>query len=241
MRVGMFDSGIGGLTILNQFLKIHPNNEYIYYGDTKNMPYGSKSKEELLNIGRNVINFLISKKVDIIIVACGTLSSNVYEELKKEYNIPIYDIIRPVIEELKETNIKRVLLLGTEKTIESKKFENKIKNAGIHVDAKACPKFAPILEGKVKDDINIVIQDYLYDYKGMNLDCIIPGCTHYHLLNKEISDYMEVKTLNIGEILTRRIPIKYSISGLELYFNVVTSETEKNINNIIGDCEIKKP
>lgn len=239
MRVGMFDSGIGGLTILKEFIKIHPFNEYIYYGDTINMPYGEKNKEELMNISREIINFLITKDVDIIIIACGTLASNIYKEIKKEYKIPIYDIIKPTIEELKENDIKRVLLLGTEKTIESKLFENKLKNINIHVDAKACPKFAPILEGKIKEDINLVLQDYLYDYKGMNLDCIVPACTHYNLIKDEMEKYMGIEVLNIGEILTRRIPIKYSISGLKIYFSLINKEIVDNVKSIIGECEIK--
>ena len=82
MRVGMFDSGIGGLTVLNSFLKYHPNNEYIYYGDTLNVPYGTKTKEELFELSTKIIRFLENKNVDIIVIACGTVSSNIYEKLK---------------------------------------------------------------------------------------------------------------------------------------------------------------
>ena len=97
MRIGLFDSGVGGLTVLKTLINKYPNNEYIYYGDTLNVPYGNKSKEELLKLSRHNIEFLLSKKVDMIIIACGTVSSNCLTELKKEYRIPIYSIIEPTI------------------------------------------------------------------------------------------------------------------------------------------------
>ena len=95
MRVGLFDSGIGGLTVLKTLKEKYPHNDYIYYGDTLNIPYGNKSKEELLKLSKNNIEFLLNKKVDIIIIACGTISSIFINELIKLYNIPIYSIINP--------------------------------------------------------------------------------------------------------------------------------------------------
>ena len=97
MRIGMFDSGVGGLTVLKSFIKYHPNNEYFYYGDTLNVPYGDKTKEELIELSKKIIKYLENKKVDIIIIACGTISSNVYDDLTKITNIPIYSIIKETI------------------------------------------------------------------------------------------------------------------------------------------------
>ena len=93
MRVGLFDSGIGGITVLKEMLKYHPNNEYFYYGDTLNVPYGDKTIEELYNCVEKIIDYLKEKKVDIIIIACGTVSANLYDRLKKEIDIPIYSSI----------------------------------------------------------------------------------------------------------------------------------------------------
>ena len=104
MRVGVFDSGIGGLTVLKKIYKHYPNNEYIYFGDTLNLPYGNKTKEELNNLSSLEIEFLLSKKVDMIIIACGTVSSNCIDYLKNKYNIPIYDIISPTISYLNNSD-----------------------------------------------------------------------------------------------------------------------------------------
>ena len=92
MRIGVFDSGIGGLTVLKKLIKKYPNNEYIYYGDTKNIPFGDKSLDELKFISSNIIEFLISKKVDVIVIACGTVSSNLAEYLRNKYSIPIFHL-----------------------------------------------------------------------------------------------------------------------------------------------------
>ena len=102
MKIGMFDSGLGGLTVLKEFIKKYPNNTYIYYGDTKNLPYGTKSKQELIKLVTKIISFFEKKQIDIIIVACGTISSTCLDEIKKMTNIPVYDIISPTIEYLNE-------------------------------------------------------------------------------------------------------------------------------------------
>jgi len=104
MKVGIFDSGIGGLTVLKNLYKHYPNNEYIYFGDTLNLPYGTKTKEELKKLASNDVDFLLDKNVDIIIIACGTVSSNCINYLNHKYNIPIYDIISPTINYLNNSN-----------------------------------------------------------------------------------------------------------------------------------------
>ena len=111
MRVGVFDSGIGGLTVLKTLIDKYPKNDYIYYGDTLNLPYGSKTKEELLELSKNDVEFLLSKNVDIIIIACGTVSSNCLTYLKDNYSIPIYDIISPTIKYLNKLNINNLYVL----------------------------------------------------------------------------------------------------------------------------------
>ena len=97
MRIGVFDSGIGGINVLKELIKKYPNNEYIFYGGTLNLPYGSKTIDELKLLASNIIDFLMSKDVDMIIIACGTISSNCYDYLCNKYDIPIYDIVYPTI------------------------------------------------------------------------------------------------------------------------------------------------
>ena len=105
MRVGVFDSGVGGLTVLNKLVSKYPKNDYIYFGDTINIPYGEKDIDTLFNLSSKIIEYLISKKVELIVIACGTVSSNCYEKLKSTYNIPIIDIISPTINYVKENNL----------------------------------------------------------------------------------------------------------------------------------------
>ena len=114
MRVGVFDSGIGGLTILKSLLENHPNNEYIYFGDTLNIPYGEKTNDQLKDLSDKIIRFLISKKVDMIVIACGTISSSIYDEIKNKYDVPIYDIINPITNQLKKLKIKKAFLVFQE-------------------------------------------------------------------------------------------------------------------------------
>ena len=238
MRIGVFDSGLGGIAILKDLIKYKPNNEYIYFGDTINLPYGEKTKEELKEYADKIINFLKEKEVDMIIIACGTISSNIYEEIKDSYGIPIYDIINPICNCL-ENKCHDALLLATSMTIRSKVFKSKLEEKNIKVYDKECPMFVPIIEGKNKEDINKYIEEYLIDYKNKNIDLIIPGCTHYPLISKELENYLNVKVLDIGYIIASSLDIKDSKKGLEIYFSKIDDSLLENVKRIIGDTEIK--
>ena len=122
MKIGLFDSGIGGLNVLKEFINKYPNNHYIYYGDTLNVPYGEKSKEELLMLSSKIIRFFEEKKVSLIIIACGTVSSNCLDELREKTSILIFDVINPTINYLKSKNFKNILVFGTNRTIDSHIF-----------------------------------------------------------------------------------------------------------------------
>ena len=240
MRVGVFDSGIGGLTILKSLLENHPNNEYIYFGDTLNIPYGEKTNDQLKDLSDKIIRFLISKKVDMIVIACGTISSSIYDEIKNKYDVPIYDIINPITNQLKKLKIKKALLIATDKTIESKKFEEKLKSANMELYTQACPKFVPIIEHKSKDLLEIELGEYLYQYKNLDIEVVIPGCTHYPIISGEIADYLNVDILDIGLIVAKSLDIKYSINDLKVYFSAVDDDLKEVVKDIIGDCEIEE-
>ena len=131
MKIGIFDSGIGGLTVLAELIKKYPNNKYYYFGDNINAPYGTKSKEELLKLSNKIINFLNKKDVDLIIVACGTISSNVFDKLPKD--IKIYDVISPTIDYINNSNYETIGLIGTKMTIKSKTFEKRTRGVSYQV------------------------------------------------------------------------------------------------------------
>ena len=121
--IGMFDSGCGGLTVLKEYLKLMPNENYIYYGDTAHLPYGDKSKEKIIEFSRNIVEFLISKNVKMIVIACGTASAQAFSTICKEYDIPIKNIITPTASSIKDENVG---VIATKGTIKSNAWENDI-------------------------------------------------------------------------------------------------------------------
>ena len=143
--IGMFDSGCGGLTVLKEYIKEMPNENFIYYGDTAHLPYGDKSKEKIIEFSKSIIEFLISKNVKMIIIACGTASAQAFDELNSNYNIPIKNIIDPVASSLNDKNIG---IIATKGTIKSTAWENAIlkHNPNANVTSIACPLFVPIVE-----------------------------------------------------------------------------------------------
>lgn len=201
MRVGVFDSGIGGLTVLKELIKKYPNNEYVYVGDTLNIPYGNKSLEQLKVLSSNIIDYLFKNNVDLIIIACGTISSNLVGYLKKKYSIPIIDIISPTIKYIRNHNYNKVGILATSMTINSKIFENSLSN--IEVISTSAPKLVPAIESNNIDDIDNCLLEYLNTYINNSIQILVLGCTHYPIVENNIKKYLDS---NI-EILNMAIPI----------------------------------
>lgn len=232
MRVGIFDSGVGGLNVLKELIKVYPNNHYIYYGDTLNVPYGNKSKEELLNLSSKIIKFLEDKSVDLIIIACGTISSNCYLELKEKCSCPLYNIIDPTINYINNSSYKNIGLIGTTKTIESRIFENNLINKNIF--SKDTPSFVPIIENNL---INSKKEDIFRELSFCKdkVDCLILGCTHYPLLSNVINDYLNIPLIDMGKCLLEEISFNDLSSELkiDLYFSKIDDCLLKNINMII--------
>ena len=190
MSIGVFDSGIGGLTVLKEIRKVLPNEKIFYFGDTARVPYGEKTKELITRYSKEIVEFLLDKEVSAIVVACNTATALALEELKKTFKIPIVGVIkagaRTAISTTKSGNIG---VIGTKATVNSKRYEEEIKklSESVKVVAKACPLFVPaveegILDGKLVDQI---IKTYLDDFEK-EIDTLILGCTHYPLLKSAI-------------------------------------------------------
>ena len=227
MRVGLFDSGIGGLTVLKTLLKKYPNNEYVYYGDTLNVPYGNKSKEELLDLAKKNIEFLISKNVDFIIVACGTVSSNCLDYLKENYSIPIISVISPTIEYLNNSNYSNIIVIATNATINSHIFKNNINKNIYEV---ATPKLVNIIESGNYEELDGVLHEYLDEYKD-KVDAIVLGCTHYPIIKDYISNIINCDIIDMSEY----IEIEEGTSkSLEIYFSKLDDNIKKNASLIIN-------
>ncbi len=234
MRIGLFDSGIGGLTVLKVLKSKYPNNDYIYYGDTLNVPYGNKSKEELLKLARNNINFLINKKVDLIIVACGTVSSNCLDIINKEYDIPIISIITPTINYLNNNNYKTIGVIATHATINTHIFKNNTNKQVYEIET---PLLVPIIENNNYKKINEVLHNYLDNYID-KIDCLVLGCTHYPLLIKYLKEVLpnNIKIINMANYIN--IDNKGN-SSIEVYFTKLDTTIINNINKIINNIDIR--
>jgi len=191
--IGIFDSGLGGLTAVNAFVKSLPGESFIYVGDTARIPYGEKDIDTVRLYGRQIMQFLQKKNIKAAIVACGTLSSNVIQDLRDEFNIPVIDVVNPGVDAcLRLPNIKRVGVIATEATVKSGVFPRllKEKNLNIKVEAKACPLFVPLIEeGLAAHPMSrCIVEAYLADWQKNPIDALILGCTHYPLLSSAIKN-----------------------------------------------------
>lgn len=206
--IGMFDSGVGGLTVLKEVIKQNPNEDIIYLGDTKRFPYGSKSKESIIDLTKKGIEFLISKNVKAVIIACGTATSQALEKVEKLYDIPIIGIIDSTVDYIKENQkLRKIGVIATSGTIRSKGWQNKIQSkiSNAVISNKACPLLAPMAEeGWTDNEIaRLTIKEYLKGFE--DIDCLILGCTHYPLFEKIIKEELDrnVEIINTGEILSK--------------------------------------
>lgn len=232
MKIGVFDSGIGGLTVLKEIIKKYPNGHYLYYGDTIHLPYGEKTKEELLKYACHIIDFFIEKKVDKIVIACGTVSSTIYEELKSIYDIDIINIIDITVDSLKKEKIDKIAVLATSKTIDSHVFSKKLSD--MKVIEVACPKFVPYIEKKIGDKEQF-LKEYLESLKENKIKHFILGCTHYPLLQDAIKQYFSypIKCYNMGTFVSNYIDVKETEYHLTLYFSKIDEELVNNIEKIL--------
>lgn len=185
--IGIFDSGVGGLTIALEIMRKLPNENIVYFGDTARVPYGTKSKETIIHYSRQIVKFLKEKNVKAIVVACNTASAFALDTIEKELDIPIIGVVKPGAKASTQiTESKKVGVIGTEGTIKSKIYSEYIKTLDpeIEVIGSACPLFVPLVEeGWTHDMITEeVAERYLEEMKASGVDSLILGCTHYPLL-----------------------------------------------------------
>ena len=234
MRIGVFDSGLGGINVLKTLIRKYPNNEYIYLGDNLNLPYGDKSKEEIIELSSKCVSFLMEFNVDMIIIACGTISVNSLGYLKSKYDIPIYGIVDPVIDYLNSANYTNIGVIATKATIDSHIFKNNIDKNVIEI---ATPKLVPMIENNDFTDIDKVLHEYLDEYKD-KIDILVLGCTHYPTLipylNRVLSD--KVKLLDMSTLLLLNDGNK---ADLKIFFSKVDDSVIKNTRRILESDYIK--
>ena len=193
--IGVFDSGVGGLTVVKELIRQLPHEDIVYFGDTARVPYGIKSKETVIRFSIENILFLLKHKVKFICVACNTVSSFALPEIKNNFRVPIVGVITPGAREaVYATRNKRVGVIGTKGTIKSRAYEDEIKqfDPKVKVTAVACPLFVPFVEeGWLNGEVvTTVVKQYLKPLKAAGVDTVILGCTHYPLLKGVISEVM---------------------------------------------------
>lgn len=204
--IGVFDSGIGGLTVLKEIVKILPNEDIIYFGDTARVPYGNKSLETVTKFAFQNTRFLISKGVKAIVVACNTASAFSIERVQESFDIPVIGVISPGAQAaVRSTKNGRIGIIATEGTVGSRAYEKAIKNGypEAKIFAYPCALFVPLVEeGWSGNKISyLVAEEYLAPFREENIDTLVMGCTHYPLLKKVIGDVVgsEVTLINPAE------------------------------------------
>ncbi len=190
--IGVFDSGVGGLSVFSQLVKLLPDENYIYFGDTINLPYGSKTQNELVEITRKIFNFFKSKNVKAVVMACNTTSALTYEILKPNYNFKIYPIVQTVAKEIALQGHNKIGVFATQGTINSHAYKKEIaKYSKAEVFEIACPEWVNIVENELQEDEKSIqnIKMNLDEMLVNKPDKIILGCTHYPYLLSVLSKF----------------------------------------------------
>jgi len=223
--IGIFDSGVGGLTVAHAIKQILPGESLVYFGDTAHLPYGDKSADSIKSYSRRITEFLLEHNSKIILVACNSASSSAFDTLRDEFNgrTILIDVIDPVVDYLSTRNFSKIGVIGTKRTISSGTYEKKVKekSPGTNVVSLATPLLVPMIEeGFIFDDIsNAIIRTYLSDISLAGIEALILGCTHYPIIKNQISKFFN---FNIEVIDSARV-----VSG------ILRDTLEKN--NLLND------
>lgn len=194
-KIGVFDSGLGGLTAVKEIMSLFPDESIVYFGDTGRVPYGTRSKDTILKYTYDDINFLLSCDVKMIVIACGTASSAALPEIKTEFDVPIYGVVDSgAYEAARVTKNNKIGIIGTTATIKSGAYKKYLAqyNPEVETYEQACPLFVPLVENGHFNTVvtKLVVEEYLKDIKEAGVDTLIMGCTHYPLLKSAIAEYM---------------------------------------------------
>ncbi len=253
--IGVFDSGVGGLTVAREIMRQLPNESIIYFGDTARVPYGSKSKETVITYSRQIVQFLMTKEVKAIVIACNTASAFALETIQKEVGIPVIGVVKPGAKVAAETTKNhKVGVIATEGTINSHIYADYLSrtNPDVQVYGKACPLFVPLVEeGWLEDPITTeVASRYLEELKQLGVDTLVLGCTHYPLLRRTVQQVMgdEVTLVNpayetakrLREVLENHQLLNQNGSVAHKFFVSDGAEKFKAFANTILPCDVEE-
>ena len=257
--IGVFDSGVGGLTVAREIMRQLPQENMVYFGDTARVPYGSKSRETIIRYSRQIIRFLNTHQVKAIVIACNTASAFALEQMRKEFSIPVLGVVKPGAKVAAETTRNgKIGVIGTEGTIGSQIYRKTIQEQKPEAEVlgKPCPLFVPLVEeGWLKDPITIEIAHrYLDPFLQTGVDTLIMGCTHYPLLRSVLNGILgeKVNLVNPAYETARELKSLLQKSGMEndgseqhpkqqyQFYVSDAAEKFKNFANSILPCEIEE-
>ncbi|MBU0559176.1 MAG: glutamate racemase [Bacteroidetes bacterium] len=230
--IGIFDSGIGGLTVVKRVTSFLPNESIIYFGDTARVPYGSKSNSTVIEYSLQDAEFLMKRNVKMIVVACNTASSTALPALREKFDLPVVGMIEPGAKmALQETKNNRIGVIGTYATINNKAYSNELKKLSrkVKVFEKACPLFVPLAEEGWTHHkaAKLIAEEYLADLKKADIDTLILGCTHYPLLADVIQKVLSAKVKLIDSGTAASLVVEDYLNGRGI----------RNDSNLIGQHE----
>jgi len=221
LPIGLFDSGVGGLTVLREVLRQLPHEPTLYFGDTARVPYGSKSREVIVRFSLEIGQFLQKEKIKMLVVACNTASAFALTALRAQFQIPIIGVIEPGARSaLAATRLGRIGVIGTEGTIESRAYTEAIHrlNAEIEVFGQACPLIVPLVEeGWLDKPVALeIVREYLKPLLAKKIDTLVLGCTHYPLLKNLIAEVSgpDVRLIDSAEETAREVGTELAKMGL---------------------------
>lgn len=199
--IGIFDSGVGGLTVAKAIMEELPNEDILYFGDTVHLPYGEKSKEAIIRYSLEISEFLYSKGIKILVIACNSASATAYDALCRHWGdrLPIVNVIDPVVDYVKKNRLKKVGIIGTKATINSGVYVNKLKMSCGNIEVKTKP--TPLLAGMIEEGLygtdisRSLIYHYLHGEQFEQLEALILACTHYPLIQPEVREFFENKSI----------------------------------------------
>ena len=230
--IGVFDSGVGGLTVVREIMRQIPNEKIIYFGDTARVPYGSKSQETVTRYSEQIVRFLRTFQVKTIVVACNTASAYALDTLEKDIDIPIIGVVKPGAKVAAEvTRNGRIGVIATEATIGSQIYTEYIKelNKDVTIYGKACPLFVPLVEeGLLQDPVtDEIARRYLAELIDIDIDTLILGCTHYPLIRSTLARTMGDKVTLVNPAYETALELKEMLETRNL-LNRETPELGSN-------------
>ena len=258
--IGIFDSGVGGLTVAKEIKRLLPNENLIYFGDTKHLPYGEKSREAIIGYSLEICNFLLEKNCKAIVIACNSATANALKEVLELVNekVPVIDVINPVAEKVAYEIHNNIGVIATKATVNSGLYKKSIRkhNKFIKVDELATPLLVPAIEEGFRNHpiTHAIIYNYLSNSKLKNIETLILGCTHYPLLLDEINQFYgnRVRVIDSPNIVANQLKIilekhhlllqNNSKPSYHFYLSDLTKNFEKISKKFFGktiDLELK--